>query len=122
MDKYSVQDFIIDLKKDSRKLFEFIYRTYYPSVRAFIMKSRGNEQDAKDVFQDSVMAIIRNLSENKLKGSNTLFQTYHQAICRHIWYNQLRLREKEVLQETDLAEDYGFDEALLQSIDESIEK
>ena len=122
MDKYTIQDFIIDLEKDSRKLFEFIYRTYYPSVRAFVIRSKGNEQDAKDVFQDSVMAIIRNLSENKLKGSNTLFQTYHLAICRHIWYNQLRLHMKEILHETDLAEDYGFDEALMQSIDESIEK
>jgi RNA polymerase sigma factor (sigma-70 family) len=122
VDKYTVKNFIIELEKDSRKLFEFIYKTYYPPVRAFVMKSRGDEQDAKDVFQDAIIAIIRNINENKLKSSNTLFRTYLLAICRHIWYNQLRLPDKETFNETDLSENYRFDEEMMQSIDESIEK
>ncbi|MBN2212620.1 MAG: sigma-70 family RNA polymerase sigma factor [Bacteroidales bacterium] len=122
MDKYTIQDFISDLKKDSRKLFEFIYSTYYPSVRALVIKFKGSEQDAKDVFQDAVMVIIRNLNEKKLKPSDTMFRTYLLAICRHIWYNQLRLPEEDTLNEADLAEDYRFDEEMMQSVDESIEK
>ena len=122
MDKYTIQNFIDDLKKDSRKLFEFIYKTYYPLVRSFIFKLKGNEQDAKDVFQDAVIAIIRNANEKKLKESGILFQTYLMAVCRHIWYNQLRLPEKEILNESDLAEDYGFDEELMKSVDETIER
>lgn len=122
MDKYTIPHFVNDLKKDSKRLFEFIYRTYYPSVKAFILNRKGNEQDAKDVFQDAVMAIIRNTNENKLKESNILFQTYLMAICRHIWYNQLRLPEKEILNESDLAEDDGFDEAMMKSVDETTER
>ena len=122
MDKYTIQNFIDDLKKDSRKLFEFIYKTYYPLVRSFIFKLKGNEQDAKDVFQDAVIAIIRNANEKKLKESGILFQTYLMAVCRHIWYNQLRLPEKEILNESDLAEDYGFDEELMKSVDETTER
>lgn len=122
MDKYTIQHFIIDLKKDSRKLFEFIYKTYYPPVRAFVTNSKGNEQDAKDVFQDAVMAIIRNFNEKKLKSSSTLFRTYLLAICKHIWYNQLRLPGKETLNEPDLVETYRFDEELMQSLDDSIER
>lgn len=122
MDKYTIQNFINDLKKDSRKLFEFIYKTYFPPVRTYIFKLRGNEQDAKDVFQDAVMAIIRNVDENKLKSSEILFQTYLIAICKHIWYNHLRLPEKQMLNESDLAEDYGFDEKLIETIDETLER
>lgn len=122
MDKYTIQNFINDLKKDSRKLFEFIYKTYYPLVKSFIFKLKGNEQDAQDVFQDTVMAIIRNTKEKKLKSSDILFQTYLLAICKHIWYNQLRLPEKEMINESDLAEDYGFDEELMKSVDETTER
>ena len=122
MDKYTIPHFVNDLKKDSKKLFEFIYRTYYPSVRTFILKQNGNEQDAKDVFQDAVIAIIKNANEKKLKENNILFQTYLMAICRHIWYNQQRLPEKELLNESDLAEDYGFDEELMNAVDETTER
>jgi len=122
LDKYTIQNFINDLKKDSRKLFEFIYKTYYPLVKSFIFKLKGNEQDAQDVFQDTVMAIIRNTKEKKLKSSDILFQTYLLAICKHIWYNQLRLPEKEMINESDLAEDYGFDEELMKSVDETTER
>ena len=122
MDKYTIQNFINDLKKDSRKLFEFIYKTYYPLVKSFIFKLKGNEQDAQDVFQDTVMAIIRNTKEKKLKSSDILFQTYLLAICKHIWYNQQRLPEKEMINESDLAEDYGFDEELMKSVDETTER
>jgi RNA polymerase sigma factor (sigma-70 family) len=121
-DKYTIKHFINDLKKDSKKLFEFIYQTYYPSVRSFIAKLNGNEQDAKDVFQDAVMAIIRNTNEKKLKSSDILFQTYLLAICKHIWYNQLRMPSQEMLNESDLSEDYGFDDELIKSVDDTIER
>ena len=68
------------------------------------------------------MAIIRNANDNKLKENNILFQTYLMAICRHIWYNQLRSPEKEILNESDLAEEYGFDEELMKSVDETTER
>ncbi len=83
---------------------------------------KGNEQDAKDVFQDAIMAIIKNANEKKLKSSNILFQTYLMAICKHIWYNQLRLAEKEILSETDITEDDCFDEDLMKSVDETTER
>lgn len=122
VNKYTIQHFVNDLKKDSSKLFEFIYRTYYPSVRTFILRSKGNEQDVKDVFQDAVLAIIRNVNEKKLKGSDILFQTYLISICRHIWYNQLRSPETGKLNESDLADDYGIDEELMKSVDDTTER
>lgn len=122
MDKYTLQSFVNDLKKDSRKLFEFIYKNYYPPVRTFVIKLKGNEQDAKDVFQDAVMAIIRNANEKKLENRDILFQTYLIAICKHIWYNQLRQPEKETLNESDLADEYGFDEELMKTVDETTER
>ncbi len=122
MDKYTIQNFVNDLKKDSRKLFEFVYSAYYPPVRIFVKNLKGNEQDAKDVFQDAVMAIIRNVNENKLKGSDTLFQTYLMAVCKHIWYNQLRLPESDTFDESQLAEEDVFDEKLMNAIDETTER
>jgi RNA polymerase sigma factor (sigma-70 family) len=120
--KYTIEHFINDLKKDSSKLFKFIYRTFYPAVRSYILRQKGNEQDVKDVFQDAILAIIRNVENNKLKGSDILFQTYLLSICRHIWYNQLRSPETDKLGESDLTDEYGIDEELMKSVDETTER
>lgn len=122
MDKYTVNDFINDLKKDSKRLFEHLYKTYYPLVRTFVFKYRGSEHDAKDVFQDAVLAIIRNINEQKLEGTDIMFQTYLLSICKYTWFNQLRTHEKEVLKEEDYADDYGFDEELMRSVEETTER
>ena len=104
------------LNKDSRKLFEFIYKTYYPSVKAFILKNKGNEQDAKDVFQEGVIALIKNVEEKKA-DHNSLFIGYFYSICRYIWMRNLQSRKTTLLNEADLSDNYKLDEEDYESIE-----
>ena len=92
------------------------------TLKKTVFKYRGSEHDAKDVFQDAVLAIIRNINEQKLEGTDIMFQTYLLSICKYTWFNQLRTHEKEVLKEEDYADDYGFDEELMRSVEETTER
>ncbi|MFO7655811.1 MAG: sigma-70 family RNA polymerase sigma factor [Bacteroidales bacterium] len=120
MDKYTIGDFVRDLKKDSRKLFDFVYKSYYPHVRAYILKNNGNEQDSKDIFQEGVIAVIKNI-DNKTADLNAPFIGYMYSICRYIWYRNYRTKETVALNEAALSESYNLEEDNLAEIDEGIE-
>lgn len=120
MDKYTIGDFVRDFNSDSRKLFEFIYKTFYPHIRTFILKNKGNEQDAKDVFQEGVIAVIRNV-ENKSADPDALVISYLFSICRYIWKRSYNIHDTRVLNENDLSYQYGFEEVEIEGLDESIE-
>lgn len=121
MDKYTIGQFKIDLDKDSKKLFEFIYKVYFPKIKKFIKKNDGNEQDAKDVFQEGVLAIIRNVGENKV-DEKIFFLSYLLSVCRYIWLNHLRKPKFDTLNEVDGSELFGLDEETVSGVDDSVEK
>ncbi|NJK86945.1 MAG: sigma-70 family RNA polymerase sigma factor [Bacteroidales bacterium] len=121
LDKYTISHIKNELNKDSRKLFEFIYKTYFNRIKKFILNNKGSDQDAKDVFQEGVLAVIRNINENKVKN-DTIFVVYLFSVCRYIWFNHLRVPKFDSLNESDLSDEYGLEENDFSSIEDSIEK
>ena len=120
MDKFTIGDFVRDLNNNSRKLFEFIYKTYYPSVRAFIIKNKGNEQDAKDVFQEGIMAVIKNVEEKNADLESPLI-SYLFSICRYIWQRNYNVQKNKVLNEENISAKYSMEDDDYSLVNESIE-
>jgi RNA polymerase sigma factor (sigma-70 family) len=121
VDKYTIGHFKIELDKNSKKLFEFIYKVYYPKINKYIKKNNGSEQDAKDVFQEGVLAVIRNVEDDKV-NEKTPFDVYLYSVCRFIWLNHLRAPKFDTLNEKDGGEDYGLEEETISGIEDSVEK
>jgi RNA polymerase sigma factor (sigma-70 family) len=69
-------------------VLEYVYKTYFPLITKHIISNSGDVTDAKDVFQDALMAIYKALS-NGLEIKECSFQTYLYAVCKKIWLNQL---------------------------------
>ena len=92
-----------------------IYDLVLPSVMYDVRQNSGTEADARDIFQDAMMALYRRLTEDELVLTVTL-KTYLRAIGRNLWLKRLRRagREDGVLpkgtQEVDL--DPRMDERL----------
>ncbi len=120
MDKYTLNDFHVALKTNSKKLFEFVYKRYFPRITGFINRNNGGAQDAKDVFQEAIMAVIRNLEENKVDG-NVLFWSYFSSVCRYIWFNQLKKPESESLNEEEMADSYSLGEEEIEEVEDSFQ-
>lgn len=65
-----------------------IYATVYPKVMAHILKNNGNEDHAKDVFQDAFVACWKNIKEQKFTEGNV--EGYLFTIAKNKWTDYLR--------------------------------
>lgn len=77
-----------------------IYRTCYPTVAGFVLRNSGDAGDARDVFQDGVIVLYRNIKQGRFNGESTL-GTYLFSICRFLWLKQLRRKGREPVEVMD---------------------
>lgn len=69
--------------------YKAIYTSCFPMVRSMILKNGGTVDDARDVFQDSVIVLFQNNSQEKfqLTVSNC---TYLYSVARNKWLKHIR--------------------------------
>lgn len=66
-----------------------IYDCCYNQVRIMIHDNSGSSDDAKDVFQDAILAVYRRLHEGDFNLTCKL-SSYLQVICRNLWRSRNR--------------------------------
>ncbi len=113
------QKYIDALLNNNAPLIEEIYQKWHKEVLNFVKKNNGNEQDADDLFQESLMAIIRRAR----KGGLVLtvpFGGYFYFIYKNRWLDKLRKSDKEqvIKQEVERYNDESKTFALDTSINE----
>ncbi|MFC2138546.1 RNA polymerase sigma factor [Bacteroidota bacterium] len=105
MYNYTTSEILEGIKKHDSNVLNFIYNKYYNEIRQFIIKNSGEEEDAKDVFQESIIVLYRQLKKKSLELTCTI-NTYLFSICKYIWFKQLKKRKP------NLNSDYNLDEIL----------
>jgi len=89
LNKISDIDIIKGVRKQDVKILNWLYDNYLPSIRSYLFNNSGNEQDASDVFQDTIIILYKQIKGNKLKLTTDL-KGYFFGIARNIWSEQLR--------------------------------
>jgi RNA polymerase sigma factor (sigma-70 family) len=77
------------LAKNDREVIEAIYRDNYPMVQAFILNNNGNPDEARDIFQETMIVLF----EKSVSGSfelNCQLKTYIYSVCRRLWLKRLQ--------------------------------
>lgn len=115
---------VSELKQGNTRVLKECYK-YLDTVKKFILKNSGTEEEAHDVFQDGLMIFYQNVLKGDFRLSSSV-HTYLFAICRNVWYQKLR-RKKVVFEyqaneqmetvhedsaEEEQAKDLMIDEAL----------
>ena len=77
------------IRNRDRTILTHVYEHYFPMIREFIIKNSGTEEDARDIFQESLVVIFEKLKTDDVKLSSR-FTTYFYAICRNKWLMVLR--------------------------------
>lgn len=72
---------------DERVIKE-IYTKLFPKIKAYVMKNRGDEQDASDVFHDGLMYII--VTQKEKRTPILSFEGYFFVICKNLWIKTLK--------------------------------
>ncbi|MBI9037326.1 MAG: sigma-70 family RNA polymerase sigma factor [Bacteroidales bacterium] len=88
---------------------EMTYKDIYPSIRSFVKQNSGDKHDAEDVFQDSMVIVLKKVNNNRF-DLNCTFKTFMFSVCKRVWLNRLRGRGFIVngLQDEDVFSDAEF--------------
>ena len=76
----------------------------------FVKKNNGSEEEAKDVFQEAVMAFYENVKLGKFKGESAIL-SYIYSIARFNWLNRIKRKGigqkiMETQKATDITESF----------------
>ena len=96
------------LKSNDNQAYEILYAFYYPSVRNFITKNSGSEDDAQDIFQETLLVLLEKVPRDDFNLTSSL-KTYIFAISSNLWLKRLRDGRKMVKTELDVYEKYLTD-------------
>jgi len=75
--------------KEGRGDWSSLYKEYYHYCSSFVLKNNGNQNDARENFQDTLLAFYKNL-KNPDFTINAPLRVYLYSINKFQWLNKLR--------------------------------
>jgi RNA polymerase sigma factor (sigma-70 family) len=95
--EFSVDEIIEGIKARDNCVLQYVYKNHFPSIHHFIISNSGSPEDAKDIFQESIIVIYRKLKEQQHFLLNSSFKTFIYSIARNLWLKHLRAIKYEGL-------------------------
>jgi len=86
-------------KEKIEPIVRHLYANYYDSLASYIRSNNGNDQDAEDTFQESIVVFIETVQQGKFRGESKV-KTFLYAIMRNLWLNELKRRKRALQRET----------------------
>jgi len=98
--KYSDQELLEGIIDGDPQVLKLIYTENFPGIRHYVFLNSGNEDDAKDIFQESLILLYNKIKSPDFILSSSL-ETYLYSICRFVWLKELSSRKKYVIIENE---------------------
>lgn len=77
-----------------RKALEEIY-TFFPKVKMYVQQNSGDEDQAKDIFQEAIVIFYEKAQTTDFKLTSSV-TTYVFGVSKNLWYSKLRKLGKEI--------------------------
>ena len=108
--KISDINIIIGIRNQDDKVLNWLYDNYFQSVKNHVLSNSGSIEDVSDVFQDSIIALYNQITEDKLNLTTDL-KGYFFGIARNVWSAQLRRKQKTTDLKIDLPDETTEDQS-----------
>jgi RNA polymerase sigma factor (sigma-70 family) len=102
--KISDINIIIGIRNQDDKVLNWLYDNYFQSVKNHVLSNSGSIEDVSDVFQDSIIALYNQITEDNLNLTTDL-KGYFFGIARNVWSAQLRRNQKTTDLKIDLPDE-----------------
>ena len=79
--------------KELNKAILFLYQQYAATTSSFIISYGASEQDAEDVFQETVLSFIDIIKKGKYRMEASV-KTFLVSIAKNIWLNEVKKKER----------------------------
>ena len=109
---------LVGLQQSDSSSIKAIYDLALPSVIHWVKENKGTEADARDIFQEALIALYRRLEEGEFKLTCSL-KSYIRIVCRNLWLSRLRKQSKVSLSGDDDLEKVDLDNGILERIEKS---
>jgi len=88
--KYSDKELLEAVYTRDSKRIKYIMQLTWSPVKAIVIQNSGTKEDAMQVMQDAFIAIY---SKKERPILTSTFSTYFIAICKNLWYYELRKKQ-----------------------------
>ncbi len=95
-----------------------VYDLILPAIIQWIKQNNGSEQDARDVFQEAILALYGRVRQGDFELTCSL-KSYLMVVCRNLWLNQLRRQKKVVPLDQDSKEEEVLDNGIHQAMEQT---
>jgi RNA polymerase sigma factor (sigma-70 family) len=82
------------IKGGDEKALGAFYRENFAKITHLVLKNSGDDDDAKDLYQEAMMEVVMQVRTGKLDQLHSKLSTYLYSICHHKWIDKLRQRNK----------------------------
>lgn len=79
---------ISEIKKKNEIALRELYKTHYPMVVHLVCSNNGSEQEAKDIYQEAIIAFYERVQQQHFVLTCKI-KTYLYAVCRRLWLKRL---------------------------------
>lgn len=79
---------ILGILNNSEIALKRLYIAYFPMVLQLIINNNGDEDDAKDIYQEAIIVLYNKVKAGDFELSSKL-KTYIYSICRRLWLKRL---------------------------------
>ena len=105
------QQLLNGLAKNDARAIETIYKNNFSMVQAFILNNNGSYDDARDIFQESMIVLYENVRTDSFVLTCQI-KTYVYSICRRLWLKRLQQMSRFSGQVENLEETVPVEEDL----------
>ncbi|HTF82814.1 MAG TPA: sigma-70 family RNA polymerase sigma factor [Cytophagales bacterium] len=71
-----------------------LYKVALPKIIRLVIQNNGDEEEAKDVFQDAVVALFNTVKLNKY-DENREIDGFLYFVARNLWINRIKKRNRQ---------------------------
>lgn len=95
MKKFSNEEIIQGIRDSKQDVLFFVYQDNYRKILQLVKTNSGNDEDAGDVFQETLIVLYNKIIANQLQ-LHVAFGTYLYSVARIIWWNELKRRKVSI--------------------------
>jgi RNA polymerase sigma factor (sigma-70 family) len=91
--KYSDEELLKGIAKGDSRIIEYLYKENLKLIRHLVISNNGNDDDARDIFQESLVVLYRKAKEKDFRLTSSL-STYLYSIAKLMWLKELHIRKQ----------------------------
>ena len=103
-------EYIEGLRLSDNAVIRSVYKKFYPAIMRMVLNNNGTEQEAKDVFQESVLVLYHHVQKQNFILSCAL-QTYLYSVAKRLWLKQIHKKSSTLKLDERFYEGDDFAEA-----------